>query len=92
MGVLWREILTESLLLATDFFVHYLTIFRAKDISAARNRRKNESFGSETILLVSSYTGYYRIVYENTQAPPSNKPGTLFKAIMAAGRLFRVIA
>ena len=26
-----REIFTEALLLATDFFVHYLRIFRAKE-------------------------------------------------------------
>ena len=44
--------------MATDFFVHYLRIFRAKDISTARSRRRKDSFGAETTLLVSSYTGY----------------------------------
>ena len=39
-GALWLEILTEALLLATDFFVHYLTIFRAKDISAAETDKE----------------------------------------------------
>ena len=58
VGALWREIFTETLLLATDFFVHYLRIFRAKDMSAARNRWRKESFGAETIPQVSSYTGY----------------------------------
>ena len=62
MGALWarcgREIFTEALLLATDFFVHYLRIFRAKDMSAARNRWRKESFGAETIPQVSSYTGF----------------------------------
>ena len=52
------EIFTEALLLATGFFAHYLRIFRAKDISTVRNRRRKESFGAETIPLVSSYTGY----------------------------------
>ena len=42
-----REIFTEALLLATDFFDHYLRIFRAKDISAARNNRRKESFGTK---------------------------------------------
>ena len=50
-----REIFTEALLLATDFFFFYL---RIKDISTARNRRRKESFGAETIPLVSSFTGY----------------------------------
>ena len=71
------ETFTEALLLATDFFIQYLRIFRAKDISTARNRRRKESFGTESISLVSSYTGY-SIVYGNTQALPSNKPGTQF--------------
>ena len=31
------EIFTKALLLATDYFVHYLRIFRGKDISTARN-------------------------------------------------------
>ena len=31
-----REIFTEALLLATDFIIHYLRIFRAKDISIFR--------------------------------------------------------
>ena len=53
-----QEIFTEALLLATDFFVHYLRNFRAKDMSAARNRRRKESFGAETIPQVSSDTGY----------------------------------
>ena len=72
-----REIFTEALLLATDFFVHNFRIFRAKDLSAARNRRRKESFGAETIPQVSSYTGYW-IVYGNTEAPPSNKSGMRF--------------
>ena len=58
MGTLWAGNLYQGLLLATDFFVHYLRIFRAKDISTARNRPRKESFGAETIPLVSSYTGY----------------------------------
>ena len=53
-----QEIFTEALLLATDFFVHYLRIFRAKDMSAAQNRWRKEGFGVETIPQVSSYTGY----------------------------------
>ena len=53
-----REIFTEALLLATDFFVHYLRNFHAKDMSAARNRWRKESFGAETVTQVSSYTGY----------------------------------
>ena len=53
-----REIFTEALLLATDFFVHYLRIFHAKDISTAQSRRRKDSFGAETIPLVSLYTGY----------------------------------
>ena len=57
LTVCGREIFTEALLLATDFFVHYLRIFHTKDLSTARIRRK-ESFGAETIPLVSSYTGY----------------------------------
>ena len=44
-----REIFTEALLLATDFFDHYLRNFRAKDMSAARNRWSKESFGVETV-------------------------------------------
>ena len=44
-----REIFTEALLLATDFFVHYLRNFHAKDMSVARNRWSKESFGAETI-------------------------------------------
>ena len=58
MGALWAGNLYRGLLLATDFFVHYLRIFRAKDMSAARNRWRKESFGADTILQVSSYTGY----------------------------------
>ena len=58
MGALWAGIFTEALLLATDFFGHYLRIFRVKDMSAARNGRRKESFGAETIPQVSSYTGY----------------------------------
>ena len=49
MGALWAGNLYQAILLATDFFVHYLRIFRAKDIPAARNRRRKESFGAETI-------------------------------------------
>ena len=44
-----REIFTEALLLATDLFVHYLRNFRAKDMSAARNRWSKDSIGAETI-------------------------------------------
>ena len=44
-----REIFTEALLLATDFFVHYLRNFHAKDMSAALNGWSKESFGAETI-------------------------------------------
>ena len=51
-----QEIFTEALLLVTDFFVQYVSIFRAKDISTARNRQRKESFGAETVPLVSSYT------------------------------------
>ena len=58
MGVLWAGNLYRALLLATDFFVHYLRIFRSKDMPAARNRPRKESFGAETIPQVSSYTGY----------------------------------
>ena len=58
LGVLWAEIFNEALLLTTAFFVHYLRIFRAEDVSTARNRRRKKSFGAETIPLVSSYTGY----------------------------------
>ena len=47
-----REIFTEALLLTTDFFVHYLRIRRAKDISTVPNRRRKESFGAETIPLL----------------------------------------
>ena len=72
-----REIFTEALLLATSFFVHCLTIFRAKDVSTGQNRQRKERFGAEIISLVSSYTGYW-IVYGDTQAPPSNKLGTRF--------------
>ena len=43
MGTLWAGKLYEALLLANDFFVHYLRIFRAKDMSTARNRRRKES-------------------------------------------------
>ena len=57
MGALWAGNLYRGLLLATDFFVHYLRIFCAKDISTARNRLRKESFVAETIPLVSSYTG-----------------------------------
>ena len=53
-----QEIFTEALLLATDFFVHYLRIFHAKDISTARSRRRKDSIRAETIPQVSSYTGY----------------------------------
>ena len=53
-----RESFTEALLLASNFFVHYLRIFHAKDMSTARNRRIKESFGADTILLVSLYAGY----------------------------------
>ena len=60
-----------------SFLVHYLKIFRVKDVSTARNRRRKESCGAEIIPLVSSYTGYC-IVYGNTQARPSNLPGTHF--------------
>ena len=56
LGALWAGIFTEALLLETAFFVHYLKIFRAKDVSTARNRRRKESFCAETIPLVSSYT------------------------------------
>ena len=49
VGALWAGNLYQALMLATDFFVHYLRIFRAKDMSAARNRRRKESFGAETI-------------------------------------------
>ena len=35
--------------MATDFFVHYLRNFHAKDMSAVRNRWSKESFGAETI-------------------------------------------
>ena len=55
MGALWAG---KALLLATVFFVHYLRIFRAKDISTARSRWRKDSFGAETIPLVSSYAGY----------------------------------
>ena len=48
-----REISNEALRLATAFFVHYLKIFRAKDVSTARNRRRKESCGAETIPRVS---------------------------------------
>ena len=44
-----QEIFTEAILLATDFFVHYLRNFRAKDMSAVRNRWSKESFGAESI-------------------------------------------
>ena len=44
-----REIFTEAILLATDFFVNYLRNFCAKDMSAARNRWSKESFDAETI-------------------------------------------
>ena len=36
-------------MLATDLFVHYLKNFRAKDMSAARNRWRKYSIGAETI-------------------------------------------
>ena len=51
-----REIFNEALLLETAFFVHYLKIFRAKDVSTTRNRWRKESCSTETIPLVSSYT------------------------------------
>ena len=44
-----REIFSEALLLATDLFVHYLRNFRAKDMSAARNKWSKDSIGVETI-------------------------------------------
>ena len=49
-----QEIFTEALLLATDFFVHYLRNFLAKDMSAARNRWRKESFGAETVRRLAS--------------------------------------
>ena len=59
MGALWAGNLYRGFtVVATDFFVHYLRICRAKDMSAARNRWRKESFGAETIPQVSSYTGY----------------------------------
>ena len=61
-------------MLATDFFVHYLRNFRAKDMSAARNRWSKESFGAETICRLART----RAIDGNTEAPPSNKPGTRF--------------
>ena len=36
-----REIFTEALLLATDFFVHYLRIFRAKQTAKGEFWRRN---------------------------------------------------
>ena len=58
VGVLWEGNLYRGFTVATDFLVHYLRIFRAKDISTARSRRRKDSFGAETMPLVSSYTGY----------------------------------
>ena len=58
MAALWVGNLTEALLLATDFFVHCLRNFHAKDMSAARNRWRKEIFGAETIPQVTSHTGY----------------------------------
>ena len=55
MGALWAGNIYRGF---TDYFVHYLRIFRGNDMSAARNSRRKESFGAETILQVSSYTGY----------------------------------
>ena len=40
---------TEDLRLATAFSVHYLKIFSAKDVYTARNRRRKESCGAESI-------------------------------------------
>ena len=71
-----REIFTEDLLLATDLFVHYLRNFRPKDMSAARNRRSKDSIGAETIRRLARTRAI--VVYGNTEAPPSNQPGTRF--------------
>ena len=49
MGTLWAGNLYRGFTVATDFFVHYLRNFRAKDMSAARNRWSKESFGAVTI-------------------------------------------
>ena len=59
------------------FLVHYLKSFRAKDGLLLETDGEKESCIADTIPLVNLYTGY-RIVYGNTQAPPSNKPGTRF--------------
>ena len=51
LGALWAGSLYRGF---TALFVHYLKIFRAKDVSTAWK----ESFVAETIPLVSSYMGY----------------------------------
>ena len=48
VGAVGEKFLPEALLLAIDFFIYYLRIFLAKDISTARNKRTKESFGTET--------------------------------------------
>ena len=53
-----REIFTEALLLATDFFVHYLGIFVLKTCLLLETDGERRVLAVETILQVSSYTGY----------------------------------
>ena len=53
--------------MATDFFVRYLRIFCAKDMSAAQNRRRKESFGAETYLnLVDAISDNKKINFGQT--------------------------
>ena len=91
LTVCGQEIFTEALLLATDFFVHYLRIFRTKDMSTARIRRKE-------ILVQKLYRWLARTqaIEYNTEILRShlvtNTERVFFKTIMAKGRLFRVIA
>ena len=58
MGALWAGNLYLGFTVGTDFFVHYLRNYHAKDMSAARTRWRKESFGAETVPQVSSFTGY----------------------------------
>ena len=58
MGALWAGNLYRDFTVGNDYFVHYLRNFRAKEMSAARNRWRKESYGAETVPQVSSYTGY----------------------------------
>ena len=58
LGALEAGNLYRGFTVGNCFLRSLLETFRAKDISTAQNRRRKNSFGAETVPLVSSYTGY----------------------------------